>query len=786
MSTVKLNDSVGNANGTTVEILPDGLARRFAHITLGVALMATLVAGIGVQAEAQASSLTKVALDASGNPITGPIKAGDTINYVLSYKGAGPISITDTPAPQLGYVGSSLKMPPGWTKNPSVEFGGPGGNTPTTFTGNFANLSSVSAVLALSATGSPSSGGDGWLPVIVGSKVYGFNHGVPNVNIAGAKVDCWDKATLNSCSPFSSPALKDGSGNLLHTGGFVDAAIRSTKVYYSAARRNGANSEIGVACFDTANFVNGSTNFCGFTVWQSSTVASASGFPAIAPGSALRSFVYHSGLVEQPASDNLWAVVANASPIGAGTAWQNLSLMCRTIAGAPCVGVTDQDLGKFNVAVATSYDQVLSFDPQANRLWAMVDRTTMTCRQLSNPSLVCAGFNNSANKTMTVTTGSGAFATPTGACSSWANVAFNCYKVDGSLDPAMTTLLTGGIFGNILGTPLVLGTKWYFPMGKYNGSSWTTDGAVCLDATTVTHCSGFGTAGKMQNPSSMINYGYMADPADPACLVGLGDKGIPFKFNAATGGSGCGAGSSVTVEPGLNFCDNKPHTVTWDKATFSPASTGFSQIKVKNSATNVVVATIPVTAALSYDFSSIGYGANPKLTLEFVSSGSGSNAPTVNVSWKADVDAQVCMAFTVASCPAGGGAVSNKAATQGNQSAAASAMSADVSCGVTTTTATSTTTTTRTTATTTTTPTVSTTIPTSTTIKGGGTTTTIKSEGTTTTAAVTIAPTLPPPPVSITVAPTLAPPPPTSPVQVESNPDLPFVVLSGNQLPFTG
>ena len=780
MANVNLNESVVKISATKTRVSSNGLASRCAHITMGVALLATVAVGVGIPAEAQASSLTKVAVDASGNPITGPVKVGDTVNYVLSYKGAGPISITDTPAPQLGYVGGSLKMPPGWTKNPSVEFGGSGGNTPTTFTGNFANLSSVSAVLASSATGSPSSGGDGWLPVIVGSKVYGFNHGVPNVNIAAAKVDCWDKATLNSCSPFSSPALKDGSGNLLHTGGFVDAAIRGTKVYYAAARRNGANSEIGVACFDTANFVNGATNFCGFTVWQSSTVASASGFPAVAPGSALRSFVYHSGLVEQPASDNLWAVVANASPVGTGTAWQNLSLMCRTIAGAPCAGVTDQDLGKFNVAVASSYSLVLSFDPQAKRLWALLDRTTMTCRQLSNPSLVCAGFNNSATKTMTVTTASVSIATPTGACSSWANIAFSCYKVDGSADPAMATLLTGGVFGNILGTTLIIGTKWYFPMGKFNGSSWTADGAVCVDATTIAHCSGFGTAGKMQNSSVLINYGFMADPVDQSCMYGLGDKGIPFKFSAATGGSGCGAGSSVTVEPGLNFCDNKPHVVTWDKATFSPASTGFTQIKVKNSSTNAVVATIPVTAALSYDLSSIGYGANPKLTLEFVSSGSGSNAPTVNVSWKADVDAQVCMAFTVASCPAGGGSISNKGTTQGNQSVAAASVSADVSCGSITTTSTATTTTTIEKSTTTTTGT------TSTTIKGGVTSTTIKGEGATTTTVVTIPPTLPPPPVSITVAPTLAPPPPTSPVQIESNPDLPFVVLSGSQLPFTG
>jgi hypothetical protein len=588
----------------------------------------------------------------------------------------------------------------------------------------------------------------------VGSKIYGINHGAPNDTRSIAKVDCWDKATLTSCAPFSSPSLKDASGNVLHTGFSVDAAVRAGKLYYTASRKNANSYEIGVACFDTANFANASTNFCGFTPWQTSTASGATGLVGLAPGAVTRGYGYFSGLIEQPGTDNVWAVVASGTAKnGAGTEWQNLSLVCRSIAGVLC---GDTDLGRWHTGSAPLISY-LSFDPQSNRLWVALDRGTMTCRQLANPTVKCAGFNNSANITMPTSTIFSVFATPTGVCVTY-NSTFNCYKVDGTSDGVMSGLLRGSpvVFTNVVGVQLVVGNKWYFPMSNFNGSAHTTDGAVCVDSSTMAYCAGFGANGKRTNSAVYLNYGFAPDPADPTCFFGLGDKGIPFKFNGETGGNGCGNGSSVTVEPGLNYCDNKNHSITWDKATFSPSTTGFTQIKVKNSTTNAVVATIPVTAALSYDLSSVGYGANPKLTLEFVSSGSTASSPTVNVSWKADVDAQICMAFTMTACPPAGASVVNKAATAGNQAVPSANVTSELSCGAITTTSTTTLSTT------------------STTIKGASST-----------IPPTIAPTLPPPPVSATVPPTFAPPQSTSPVQIDKNPDLPFVIVSGNELPFT-
>jgi hypothetical protein len=742
---------------------------------VGGVAMGGLILSTGLPfANAQASTLTKSAVDAAGNPITGPVRAGDTIKYVVSYKGAGPVTITDTPSAPLAYVGASLQMPPGWTKNPATEFGGAGGNTPTAFTGSSVNLASVTAPLSSGATGAPSSGGDGWTPIVVGSKVYGINHGSPNQKpTAFAKVDCWDKATLASCVPLSSIALRDGSGNLLHTSGFVDAVVRGSKIYYPAARRNANLSELGVACFETTAF-NTAAQFCGFTVWQSAPALGATGFPTIAPGAAARSFVYQSGLFEQPSSDNLWGLMANGAPVGAGASWQNLTLMCRTIAGAPCAGVTDQDLGRWNNSASLSYDIQLSFDPKSNRIWAMLDKTHLTCRQLANPAVTCPGFNstNGSANPMVVVKQTNFFATPTGVCvSSAGDNSFACYKVDGSIDASMATLVKASTFTNIIGVVYPAGNNWYFPMGTFNGSAWTSDGTVCVDATTLAGCAGFGTGGRRVNPGNPLNYGYTADPADPTCMYSLGDAGYPLKFSAATGANGCAAGSSVTVEPALNYCDNKAHSITWDKATFSPATTGFTQIKVKNSATNAVVATIAVTSALSYDLSSIGYGTNPKLTFEFVNSGSGSGSPTVNVSWKADVDAQVCMSFTVGACPPGGTtSVLNRAESRGGAAQSTANATSDLKCGA----AGESTTTTKVDATTT---------------KVGAATTTSGAPSTTigraTTTVATVAPTLPDPPADVTVPPTFQPPVPTSPVKTD-RPDLPYVEVSGKDLPFTG
>jgi SdrD B-like domain len=69
------------------------------------------------------------------------------------------------------------------------------------------------------------------------------------------------------------------------------------------------------------------------------------------------------------------------------------------------------------------------------------------------------------------------------------------------------------------------------------------------------------------------------------------------------------------------------------------------------------------------------------------------------------------------------------------------------------------------------------------TTKVGDTTTTSKREGTTST-IVTIPPTLPPPPSVVTVPPTFQPPVSTSPVKTD-RPDLPYVEVSGKDLPFT-
>lgn len=200
------------------------------------------------------SGFTKSAYDEQGNPLSGPVAVGQTIQYVLRYKppvsgSSGPVTIVDTLSPNQTYVPGTI-VAPGWTPStPEYNL-----NQETYSSPGFGPGSSFAlTVPAISGSaGAPGGGGDGYEPVPVvtstGTKVFGVNHH----QAFNGKIMCWYGADLSKCAP-AYPKRASTSPEQRATPDLPHAAVFDKKVYFPAARYDEVAKttlEFGMGCWD--------------------------------------------------------------------------------------------------------------------------------------------------------------------------------------------------------------------------------------------------------------------------------------------------------------------------------------------------------------------------------------------------------------------------------------------------------------------------------------------------------------------------------------------------------
>jgi hypothetical protein len=251
-----------------------------------------------------ASTFSKTGTDpttgstATSGAASGATKAGDTINWVLSYLNttgsSATTTITDPIGPNQTYVSGSLKTPPdlapAWSTN-----GGASYMTPEPTSGvNALKASGVTAGNGTVVPASPptlgfnagSSQGDGWEALFIGGNVYNIHHHRPAGSTTLTMLDCHVKATGAECpgypvqyvSPTAGAPFGTGPDTLMtptYNNATVDAA--SGKIF-SPVGVNGSTS-IGVLCTDVATGTS-----CGYTQLGNTAFPNSQSGNGAAPG----------------------------------------------------------------------------------------------------------------------------------------------------------------------------------------------------------------------------------------------------------------------------------------------------------------------------------------------------------------------------------------------------------------------------------------------------------------------------------------------------------------------
>lgn len=590
------------------------------------------------------TALKKTAIDPNtGAPLTGPVPSGTTIKYVIEADPPGvgvvypSVSITDTMSSGLAYVPGSLQLPPGWTSAPNPPFTPP----PTTVFSASQAGSELGFMLPVSSASSQAGlgSGDGYTPVIVGSKVFGFAHHSPGL------VECWNKATMSICSPAAS------ANPSVSTMSLARYVTLGNDIYYPAYDHSTPPNG-GVACYHASGMP------CAPTAFTSIAPAPAGG-----PDGPIAGVVSLGG-----SPSNLFIAIGS-------------KLYCRAApAMGPCVGVDVHPDFYTGVTIASgpsSYSDILADDTNG-QIYVQGGSVNLNCINVAT-ALQCWAPVSHGKTYATLSP----YLSPTGA-----NDGVCVHSAPGTtppgLDPqcyaagtgiahsppapaALTTLLA--YVPNVshltltpyrlpaIGAANLSQTRVMYP-GRTPSSGGRT---LCFDFATGATCAGF-TGWATTEPAfspraTFSDYGYMTDPADPSCTYGLGHKGTLFRFNTVTGDEGCAQQTWLVPDPKAAFCDGKMHSINWSNVTIvgRPSNLTGGTITIKNGGTTLT--TIHVTAGNLYPIGSISYASNPSLTVVFAPVYTGP-PPTaeyyLQIGFVSNANPQICYQAR-ASCPAVGG-----------------------------------------------------------------------------------------------------------------------------------
>jgi hypothetical protein len=280
----------------------------------------------------------------------------------------------------------------------------------------------------------------------------------------------------------------------------------------------------------------------------------------------------------------------------------------------------------------------------------------------------CAGWaapkatGPAGNFTYNAYTAFGTNGAPTGACSSTNGPTdvTTCFAIDGSPLAAPSTA-TGLASNVIVFNPEVVTDanghlRSYLAIwgGPYVGAT------LCHDWTTAAPCAGLPVpiTHPTVNGGNTRDYGYTFDPPT-GCLIGLGDAGVLFSMDPATGSSPCiRSGGQVSLKPGDFYCDGGTNHVQGYTAArltgITPSNVDFaaSRVTVVDQGGNVV-ATPGFAPDGSVDLTGVSAAAHPSITVttSLVLTGTadfgGGNQPQLVIDYAGDAP-QLCFRTTIA------------------------------------------------------------------------------------------------------------------------------------------
>jgi hypothetical protein len=629
---------------------------------LGVGLLtAAAITVVPTPAYAAPSTLGKSVQNIT-HPRANPANHGDTLNWVLDYGVTGPpgpATITDPIAGGQSYVPGSLHVPPGWTPQWSTDG--------TTFAPTEPGAGTV-AVRATTPAARPGgttldtplqppvqaspvqTGGDGFTPILQRTaagttEVWNMYH---HLNTVAPKLVCTDLATNALCAggPWPKPVNTTpgpfGAGNT----GDIASTLFSNYVrdpdtgviYYPGV----AGTSVGVGCLDLAARAN-----CGF--WPLAGTGTIRG---------LTGFVTTGG--------NVYGLGANGQVLCLGMASHT---PCAGQPYAPIVPPSFNNPGDNPHATVVLVEGKMFASAGASGAAPMLGcfdpATQSTCTGWSTPKPV-GPVGSDAYSTFTAFDTAGV---PVGACAAaWSNVkpVTTCFTVAGAslTAPTVLTSLTNGDY--VFQPEVVIApdghVRSYF--AAWRGSPGQT---VCYDWNTAASCAGF----PLPAPHPTVNggatrdYGYTYDSTTD-CLIALGDAGVLFSIDPATGGSPCiHSGASAALHPAAFYCDGGTGHVQGyrdarlENINLANVNLAASTVEVRDTGGGPI-STPGLAGDGTVDLSGISVAAHPDITVTtslVLNNGSdftGTNHPTMVLSYDGDAP-QVCFQTTVAAdCAATG------------------------------------------------------------------------------------------------------------------------------------
>ncbi|GJF30530.1 hypothetical protein KNE206_32300 [Kitasatospora sp. NE20-6] len=563
---------------------------------------------------------------------------GDTVNWVIGYRNAAespagaPAVITD-PISGAGtaqaYVPGSLRTPPGWTPSWSTDG--------STFTPTDPGGAAV-AVRAENASARPggtdlgapllapvrptaqSTGGDGFTPILHRTALgevesWNIYH---HAAAAARQVVCSSLTTGQPCTggpwprPLNSTPGPLGSGNTGDissplTPQYVQDPDRAGVVYYPGVSAGSA----GVGCLDLVARAN-----CGF-------------FALVASGTSPSSANNLGGVVA--VGGNLYGVASTGRVLC-------LAMASRT----PCPGQPYAAIVPPNHDLPGSpgglYQGALTVAD--GKVFASSAPLTTGSSAAAPPALGC--FDPASG---TVCTG---WDTPHPAGPSAAYNTYNAYTAydtAGRAEGVCTTTVGGPTLATVCytlaGAPLTpLGSLAGINGGAYvfNPETVTTDGTtrsyfpiwnggiagatVCHDWTHAAPCAGFPLPATHPgvNGGATRDYGYSYD-ATTRCLIALGDAGVLFSLDPASGTSPCvHSGATVTLRPSDFYCDGASgHVQAYTRARLDDIDITHVDLAASHVTVadpdGTVLAEPPLTSSGTVDLSAVSATDHPALTV---------------------------------------------------------------------------------------------------------------------------------------------------------------------------
>jgi hypothetical protein len=674
----------------------------------GYLAAATVTAGSTLSADRCVAAILPTMVKAatvSAGPDAGSsttVRVGDTVDWKmqvdLDLPGEG--SLTDVLPAGMTYIPGSLEFPSPWSMNYTTDAGGAWVTSPpaTGINGFRADIPVGDKVGYRSGSSSFSppppavavqagTGGEGYVPLPVGNRVYNvFHH-------QSARLNCTVKLSSANCFPGTTGYFfqrVDGA-TLTNTRGSAAVAVnnRAAATYVAATNEmwvvgdgmKADGSSDGTGGFACMNLNTSPPKACDTAFVQA--VAGQGSYTMSGPQTYYVQFGY---VGSDPATNRVFAQDESRRIYCLDTATRALCAGW-AVTSSVGLGTAPASNGHFSAGVFASAGRIIV----TNNTGA-VDYST--CIDMAS-GLRCAGWpavpgvmandNNASFVSGTPApqfTG-GNFVTPTGACHVHHNFApdstasttsvrlTTCLSLaDGSATAVPTNYEASYPVNKSSKIPM--GEITSTPDGKvfqaWDSQAWFVaeldDVYSCYDYAIGDVCAGWAGGKDFTGPPSTEHpYATVVDDQDPSCIWALSDAGNLRSFDAVTGGRCSTATAKFTVEPRAFYC-----------AASNPMITGWTDFKLRNLSalayaaafltirdqSGAIVApynNLDITASIAggtLDVSAIAYAGDQR-TLTFDLRLRGANSPMFSVTPKPYVAAswagpqvEMCFKTTVA------------------------------------------------------------------------------------------------------------------------------------------